>query len=74
MPRVAREMVFRFVLAFIGHRGRMSCSQAAVSVASDNVHRSQLTRCLARPRFQKHNFNGPLRALHLTAEVIFVRP
>jgi hypothetical protein len=66
--RVAREMVFRVVLAFIGHRGRMSCSQAAVSVASDNVHRGQLTRCLARPRFQKHNFNGPLRALLLAKE------
>jgi hypothetical protein len=68
LPRVAREMVFRVVLAFIGHRGRMSCSQAAVSVASDNVHRGQLTRCLARPRFQKHNFNGPLRALLLAKE------
>src|SRR5262245_35370205 len=33
---VAREMVLRMVLAFIGHRGRMSCSQAAVSIASDN--------------------------------------
>jgi hypothetical protein len=68
LPRVAREMVFRVVLAFIGHRGRMSCAQAAVSVASDNVHRGQLTRCLARPRLQKHDFNGPLRALLLAKE------
>jgi len=68
LPGVAREMVFRFVLAFIGHRGRMSCSQAAVSVASDNVHRGELTRRLARPRFQKHDFNGPLRALLLAKE------
>ena len=68
LPRVAREMVFRMVLAFIGHRGRMSCSQAAVSVASDNVHRGELTRCLARPRFQKHDFNGPLRGLLLAKE------
>jgi hypothetical protein len=46
----------------------MSCSQAAVSVASDNMHRGELTRFLARPRWQKHNFNGPLRALLLAKE------
>jgi hypothetical protein len=68
LPPVARDVVFRLVLAFIGHRGRMSCSQAAVSVASENVHRGQLTRCLARPRFSKHNFNGPLRNLLLAKE------
>jgi len=68
LGRVAREMVFRMVLAFIGHRGRMSCSQAAVSVASDNVHRGELTRFLARPRWQKGKFNSPLRALLLAKE------
>ena len=46
----------------------MSCSQAAVSVASDNVHRGVLTRFLARPRWQKHDFNGPLRAALLAKE------
>lgn len=65
---LAREMMLRMVLAFVGHRGRMSCSQAAVSVASDNIHRAVLTRFLARPRWQKHDFNGPLRALLLTKE------
>ncbi len=68
LTQVACEMVLRMVLAFIGHRGRMSCSQAAVSVASDNVHRGELTRFLARPRWQKRDFNSPLRALLLAKE------
>jgi hypothetical protein len=53
-------MVLRMALAFMLHRGRMSCSQAAGSVASDTVHRGELTRFLARPRWQKHDFNAPL--------------
>lgn len=65
---LARGMMLRMVLAFIGHRGRMSCSQAAGSVASDSVHRGQLTRFLARPRWQKHDFNEPLRAMLLAKE------
>ena len=68
LSELARGMVLRMVLAFVGHRGRMSCSQAAVSVASDNIHRGELTRFLARPRWQKHDFNGPLRALLLAKE------
>jgi hypothetical protein len=65
---LARMMVLRMVLAFVGHRGRMSCSQASVSVASDSIHRGELTRFLARPRWQKHDFNGPLRAALLAKE------
>jgi hypothetical protein len=65
---LATDMVFRMVLAFTMHRGRMSCSQAAGSVASDTVHRGELTRFMARPRWQKHNFNGPLRAALLQRE------
>jgi hypothetical protein len=68
LSELARGMVLRMALAFVGHRGRMSCSQAAVSVASDNRHRGELTRFLARPRWQKHNFNGPLRAALLAKE------
>jgi hypothetical protein len=64
----AQMMLLRMVLAFVGHRGRMSCSQAAVSVSSENIHRGELTRFLARPRWQKHDFNGPLRALLLAKE------
>jgi hypothetical protein len=65
---VARDMVLRMVLAFVGHRGRMSCSQATVSVASDNVHRGELTRFLARPRWQKQNTNSQLRTILLAKE------
>jgi hypothetical protein len=57
----ARSMVLKMVLAFIMHRGRMTCSAAAGSVASESVHRGQLTRFLARPRWQRHDFNAPLR-------------
>lgn len=68
LSRPARAMVMRMVLAFVGHRGRMSCSQAAVSVASENVHRGELTRFLARPRWQNYDFNAPLRAALLAKE------
>jgi len=68
LTQVACGMLFRMVLAFVGHRGRMSCSQAAVSVASDNVHRGELTRFLARPRWRKTKFNSPLRELLLAKE------
>ena len=65
---LAQAMVLRMVVAFLLHRGRMSCSQAAGSIASDTVHRGELTRFLARPRWQKHDFNGPLRAALLAVE------
>jgi hypothetical protein len=68
LKRVAQTMVLRMVLAFILHRGRMSCSQAAGSIASDAVHRGEVTRFLARPRWKKHNFNGPLRNALLKLE------
>ena len=58
---LALTMVLRMVLAFIGHRGRMTCSAAAGSIASETIHRGQLTRFLARERWQKIDFNNPLR-------------
>lgn len=68
LKHVAQAMVLRMVLAFIFHRGRMSCSQAAGSIASDPVHRGELSRFLARPRWRKHDFNGPLRNALLRRE------
>jgi hypothetical protein len=59
-PKAGR-MVLRMVLAFLTHRGRMSCSQAAGSVASEPVHRGELTRFLARKRWRQIDFNAPLR-------------
>jgi hypothetical protein len=57
----ARLMVMRMVLTFIMHRGRMSCSAAAGSIGCETVHRGQVTRFLARARWQKEDFNSPLR-------------
>lgn len=64
----ALMMVMRVVLAFIWHRGRMSCSAAAGSIASEPIHRGELTRFLARPRWQKIDFNAPLRKALLALE------
>lgn len=61
LSEVARLMVMRMVLAFILHRGRMSCSQGAGSIRSQGIHRGQLTRFLARRRWQQQDFNAPLR-------------
>lgn len=68
LNELARTMMLRVVLAFIMHRGRMSCSAAAGSVASESIHRGELTRFLARPRWQRHNFNNPLMKLLLAKE------
>jgi hypothetical protein len=64
----ARGMVMRLVLAFILRHGRMSCANASGAVASKAVHRSQLTRFLARTRWQNKDFNAPLRAELLSLE------
>lgn len=68
LGELARGMVLRMVLAFTMRRGRMSCSHAAGIVASDVIYRGELTRFLARPRWQKHDFNGPLRTALLQRE------
>ena len=64
----AQLMVMRLVLGFLMHRGRMSCSSAAGMLASSAVHRSQVSRFLARPRWQSTNFNDILRGALLTME------
>ena len=61
-------LALRMVLAFVWHRGRMSCSAAAGSLASATVHRGELTRFLARPLWQKIDFNAPLRKALLAKE------
>jgi hypothetical protein len=65
---LARAMVLRMGVAFIMRRGRMSCSQAAGSVAAEAIHRGELTRFLARPRWQQQDFNEPLRNALLRRE------
>lgn len=68
LNELAQTMLMRMVLAFLMRQGRMSCSQAACAVASEPIHRGQLTRFLARPRWQEHNFNEPLRRALLAKE------
>lgn len=65
---LAQTMLLRVVLGFMMHRGRMSCSQAAGSIASQPIHRGGLTRFMARPRWRKQDFNEPLRKALLGRE------
>lgn len=65
---LAQMMMLRIVLTFIMHRGRMSCSAAAGAIAAEPIHRGELTRFLARPRWQKHDFNEPLMRMLLAKE------
>ena len=64
----AHSMVMRMMLAFMLHRGRMSCSRAGGAIRTEPVHRGQITRFLARPRWQKDDFNAPFRAALLNLE------
>ena len=68
LSEFAQLMLMRMVLSFLMHRGRMSCSSAAGMIASEPVHRSQVTRFLARPRWQSTDFNDILRDALLEME------
>jgi len=68
LSELAQAMVLRIALTFIMHRGRMSCSQAAGCIASETFHRGQITRFLARPRWQRDDFNALLREALLQME------
>ncbi len=68
LGELALKMVLRMVLAFIMHRGRMSCSAAAGAIATDPIHRGEMTRFLARPRWQAFDFNDPLVRMLLAKE------
>jgi hypothetical protein len=65
---LAQAFVLRMALTFIMRPGRMSCSQAVGCIASETFHRGQLTRFLARPRWQRDEFNAPLRLALLQME------
>ncbi len=68
LNQFAQTMMMRVVLTFMMHRGRMSCSAAAGAIASEPIHRGELTRFLARPRWQRHDFNKPLMRMLLAKE------
>ena len=70
LGEVARLMVMRMVMAFILHRGRMSCSAAAGMIASQSVHRGQVSTFLRRPRWQRFDFNATLRSALLQMETV----
>jgi hypothetical protein len=44
----AAAMATRLITAFLVHRGRMSCLQAAATVRSESRHRAQVTRFLGK--------------------------
>jgi Transposase DDE domain len=64
----SRALVMRIVTAFILHSGRMSCLQAAGAVRSEARHRAQISRFLARPRWQGCEINSLLTQLLLAQE------
>jgi hypothetical protein len=53
-------LVFRMVIAFPLHSGRMSCLAAAGAIQSEPVDRAQMTRFLRRPRWRGRDINGLL--------------
>jgi hypothetical protein len=61
-------MFMRMILAFMLHRGRMSCSSAAGSICSEVVHRGEVTRFLSRNRWRKTDFNKLLVSALLAKE------
>jgi len=57
----AQLLMIRVVVAFLLHAGRMSCLAAAGAVRSETVHRAQISRFLARPRWRGADINSLLR-------------
>lgn len=64
------KMIVRMLIAFIFHRGRMSCSQASGAIRAEPVHRSQVTRFLNRSRWKKNDINCAARKRLLLLESV----
>jgi hypothetical protein len=62
------QMVMRMIIGFILHYGRMSCLQAAGTVRSEPRHRAQVSRFLARPRWQSLSIHQQLCEILLSQE------
>lgn len=56
----ALRLLTRVVVAFVLHSGRMSCLGAAGAIATEPVHRAQVSRFLARPRWRGVDLHGLL--------------
>lgn len=68
LREAALALVLRMVVAFLLHRGRMSCLQAAGAVRSEARHRAQISRQLRRPSFRGLNIPQALRQQLLALE------
>ena len=68
LQQAAQEMILRMVIGFIFHCGRMSCLEAAGAVRSETRHRAQVSRFLARPRWQARGMNDLFRGALLDLE------
>lgn len=64
----ARMMIMRIVLAFILHRGRMSCSAAAGIICSEPVNRGEISRFLPQARWRKMKLTDPYARALLAKE------
>ena len=63
-----KQMLLRMLAAFVLHSGRMSCLQAAGAIRSAPRHRAQVSRFLARPRWQNAHIDALLREIMLANE------
>jgi len=70
LSEFAQTMMLRMIVTFALHHGRMTCSQAAGCLTTTPMHRSQVTRFLARPRWQRQDINASLRAAMLKLEAV----
>lgn len=61
-------LIMRIVIAFINHSGRMSCSQASCVAKTERVHKSQISRFLARTRWRSVGINDKYRDILLKRE------
>lgn len=61
LPESTKLLAIRVIVAFVLHSGRMSCLAAAGSVRTKPVHRAQISRFLARPRWRGEDINALLR-------------
>lgn len=60
LPKTALRILTRVLVAFLLHAGRMSCCAAAGAIKCDSVHRAQISRFLARPRWRGCDLHGLL--------------
>ena len=56
----ALRLLKRVVVAFVLHSGRMSCLGAAGAIKSEPVHRAQISRFMARPRWRRVDLHAIL--------------